>query len=74
MIFAVCLVTVGTIGFFSGLEDARSLIATVMIRVILAAVVFITMDFDRPYRGTLKVGQQPTVVLRQSMDQGLPLP
>ena len=74
MIFAVCLVTVGTIGFFSGLEGARSLIATVLICVILAAVVFVIMDFDRPYRGILKVGQQPMAELRQTMDEGLPLP
>jgi hypothetical protein len=74
MIFAVCLVTVGTIGFFSGLEGARSLVATIMICVVLAAVVFVIMDFDRPYRGILRVGQQPMIELRQSMDEGLPLP
>jgi hypothetical protein len=74
MIMAVCLVTVGTIGFFSGLEGARSLIATALMCVVLAAVVFVIMDFDRPYRGILKVGQQPMIELRQSMDQGLPLP
>jgi hypothetical protein len=74
VIVAVCLITVGVLGYASGLGGQRSLVAVVVISLVLAAVVFLILDFDRPYRGVIQVGQQSMIELQQSIKQGLPLP
>jgi hypothetical protein len=74
VIFAVCLATLAVMGFASGLAGARSVTAVVVISLVVAAVVFIILDFDRPYRGVVRVGQQSLLELKDSMGQGLPLP
>jgi hypothetical protein len=61
-------------GYASGLGGARSLFAVALMSVLIALVVFIILDFDRPYRGIITVGQQSLLELRSAMDQGLPLP
>ena len=74
VIFAVSLITVGILGYASGLGGQRSLVAVVVISVVLAAVVFLILDFDRPYRGVIQVGQQSMLELKDAIMQGLPLP
>ncbi len=74
VIFAVCLITVGVLGYASGLGGQRSLVAVVVISFVLAAVMFLILDFDRPYRGVIQIGQQSMLELKESFDQGLPLP
>ena len=74
VIFAVCLITVGVLGYASGLGGQRSLVAVLVISVVLAIVVFLILDFDRPYRGLIQIGQQGMIELKQFMGDGLPLP
>jgi hypothetical protein len=74
VIFAACLATLGIMGYASRLSGGRSLAAVVIISAVLAAVVFIIADFDRPYRGVITVSQQPIEAVRQSMEEGLPVP
>jgi hypothetical protein len=74
VIIAVTLASLGIMGYSSGLNGARSITATIIISVIVVAVIFIILDFDRPYRGLVTISQQSLVELRQSMDLGLPLP
>jgi hypothetical protein len=74
VIFGVSIVMVAVLGYASGLGGQRSLVAVVVIAVVLSAVVFLILDFDRPYRGLINVGQQSMTELKNSMDQGLPLP
>ncbi len=74
LIFAVCIITVGVLGYASGLGGQRSLVAVVVISFVLAAIVFLILDFDRPYRGVIHVGQQSVLELKDSIIRGLPLP
>ncbi len=74
VIFAACLATLGIMGYASGLSGGRSVVAAIVISVILASVVFIIADFDRPYRGVITVSQQPMEAARASMEEGLPVP
>jgi hypothetical protein len=55
-------------------QGGRSLAATVLMSVVIVVVIFVILDFDRPYRGLITVSQQSLIDLRHSMDLGLPLP
>jgi hypothetical protein len=74
VIIVVALACLGIVGYSSGLTGGRSLTATLIIAAVVAMVVFIILDFDRPYRGLITVSQQSLIDLRNSMDLGLPLP
>ena len=74
VIFAVSIITVGVLGYASGLGGQRSLVAVVVISFVLAAIMFLILDFDRPYSGIIQVGQQSLLELKDSIIQGLPLP
>ena len=74
IIFLVALACLGIVGYASGLTGGRSLTATLIIAAVVALVVFVILDFDRPYRGVITVSQQSLIDLRNSMDLGLPLP
>jgi hypothetical protein len=74
MIFAVAVLTLGLTGYTSGLTGGRSLVATLILSLIITAVVFVILDFDRPYRGIITVNQQSMVELRDAIRLGLPLP
>ena len=74
VIFAVALITLGMLGYSPGLSGGRSFVATILMSVVVVVVVFVILDFDRPYRGLITVSQQSLIDLRNSMDLGLPLP
>lgn len=74
MIFAVAVLTLGIIGYASGLSGGRSLVAALILSFIITAVVFVILDFDRPYRGVVTISQQSMLDLKESIGRGLPLP
>ena len=41
---------------------------------VVAIVVFVILDFDRPYRGVITVSQQSMLDVRDFMAPGLPAP
>lgn len=73
MIMVVSLATMGIIGYLSGLSGGRSPTATLILAAVVAVVLFVIMDFDRPYRGVITVTQRSMFDLRVLMEQGLPL-
>lgn len=74
MIIVVSLVVMGIIGYLSGITGGRSVVATLTLAAVVAVVLFVIMDFDRPYRGVITVSQQSMFDLQDLMEQGLPLP
>jgi hypothetical protein len=74
IIAAVAVLTLGIMGYASGLSGGRSMAAVVILSVMIAAVLFVILDFDRPYRGILKVNQRSMVEVQDSIERGLPLP
>ena len=58
--------TLGMVGFNSGLHRRRTLLGAVVLVIVLGAVVTLVVDLDRPRQGFLQVTQQPIIdVMRQ---------
>ncbi len=74
LIFVVALAMLGIMGYASGVSGGRSFVAEVVIAFVVAAVIFIILDFDRPFRGIVMVNQQSMEQVRDLIAQGLPLP
>jgi hypothetical protein len=74
LIVGVAVVTLGMMGYTSGLTGGRSLVAAVILSLLIAAVLFVILDFDRPYRGILTVSQRSLVEVQQTIERGAPPP
>lgn len=74
LIGAVAMLTLGLMGYVSGLAGGRSLTAVVVLSLMITAVLFVILDFDRPYRGILTVSQLSMVEVQETIERGLPLP
>jgi hypothetical protein len=74
MIFGVAVLTLGVMGYSSGLTGGRSLVAGLILSFIIAAVLFVILDFDRPYRGIITVSQLSMEEVKDAIIRGLPLP
>ena len=74
LIVAVAMLTLGLMGYVSGLAGGRSLMAVVVLSLMIAAVLFVIVDFDRPYRGILTVSQLSMVEVQETIERGLPRP
>ena len=70
LVLLVATVGMGLVGYGSGLGSQRSLIASVAMALLLALVVLIIVDLDRPRRGLVRVGQQSMTKLREGMKAG----
>jgi hypothetical protein len=72
VLFAVAVLSFGSIGYHSGLTGARRSPAVLPLAVIFAAVMWMVVDLDRPQEGLLRVSQQPMIDLRATMDEPAP--
>lgn len=72
MIFAFSILTLGILGYGSGLAGGRSILATAITALLIVVVVFVIMDLDRPYRGLITVNQQAMIDVRAGMDTAGP--
>lgn len=61
------ILTVGMIGYNSGLQERRSLTGAVVLVVIMAVVITLIIDLDRPRDGLLVVSQQSYIDLQEAM-------
>lgn len=67
-LLAVCMVVSGGIlGHSSGQTARRHVGLWVMLNVLVALVLFVVLDFDRPRRGLIQVNHAPLIELRESM-------
>jgi len=64
--------TLGTVGYSAGLTRRRSLPTAAVLVVVLAAVLTLVVDLDRPRDGFLQVSQQPLIDLQDQI--GSPSP
>ena len=63
----VRVVAIGILGYRSGLEGGRSLVAEATLALVLAAIVVIIIDLDHPYQGLIVISQDFINQLRQTM-------
>ncbi len=71
-IFVIAVLSLGLLGYTSGVSGTRSLTAGLVMSLVIVAVIFIIMDFDRPSRGTITVSPQAIVDARAAMDAAPP--
>jgi hypothetical protein len=71
LIFVVAFSMLGIMGYASGVSGGRSFVAEVVVALVVAAVIFIILDFDRPFRGLVTVNQQSIEQVRDLIARGL---
>jgi hypothetical protein len=64
LLFLVFIASGGILGYSSGLSGKRVVAPTVMVSFLIALIVFIIIDLDRPRRGLIQVDQSSLVVLK----------
>ncbi len=79
LLYFVALTAIGLIGYGCGLAGRRNFMVTLVTSVLIAAVIVVIIDLDRPQRGLIRVGLGRMEELHQSMDKAdletdVPLP
>jgi hypothetical protein len=67
MLYAIALAGLGLIGYESGLSSVRRSFPTVIVALLLASVILLVVDLDRPRHGLITIGVQPLIDLEASM-------
>ena len=69
LLYFVALAAIGLLGYGCGLAGRRNFMVTMVASVLIAAVILVIIDLDRPQRGLIRVGLGRMVELRQSLEQ-----
>jgi hypothetical protein len=67
-LLTIALLSLGAMGYHAGLAGTIRSIAIIVVAVTFSAVIALIADLDRPGEGTLIVGQQALIDVRQSMN------
>ncbi len=67
LLFVVAIVTLGLIGYGSGISRRRNLIPILMSLLLIATILMVIIDLDRPRRGIIRVSQESMIQLQQSL-------
>ncbi len=69
LLYFVAISVTGLIGYGCGLGGYRNFFVTLTAAVLIAAVILVIIDLDRPRRGLIKVSQQRLIELRDSLSK-----
>ena len=72
VLFAVAILSFGSMGYQSGLTGARRSPVTLPMAFAFAVVMWMVVDLDRPQEGLLRVSQKPMLELRSTMNEPKP--
>lgn len=67
LMFATIVLTTATLGYASGIAGHRVTFAAFILVVLIALVVFLIIDLDRPRRGLIHVSQESLLSLQQTI-------
>ncbi len=67
LLYFVALMATGLIGYGCGLSGLRNFFVTIISSILIAAVILVIIDLDRPNRGLIRVSQQRMIDLRDSL-------
>ncbi|WP_373047556.1 hypothetical protein [Vulgatibacter sp.] len=67
LLLVVALAAIGAVGYSFGLARKRHLAATLILSLLVAAIVFVILDLDRPRRGLITVSQESLYDVRESV-------
>ncbi|MBK5207706.1 MAG: hypothetical protein JJD98_20675 [Polaromonas sp.] len=65
LMFATIVMTTATLGYASGIVGHRVTLAAFVLVMLIALVVFLIVDLDRPRRGIIQVSQESLLNLQQ---------
>jgi hypothetical protein len=68
LLFAVSALALGQVAYSSGLSGRRRQVANVTFAFVIALVLVIILDIDRPRRGLVQVSQESMLRLQQSLE------
>ncbi len=69
LLYLVAIMATGLIGYGCGLSGVRKFAVTIVSAIIIAAVIMVIIDLDRPRTGLIKVSQQRMLDLRDSLSK-----
>lgn len=69
LLYFVAVMATGLIGYGCGLSGIRNFFVTIISSILIAAVILVIIDLDRPRRGWIKVSQQRMIELRDSLKE-----
>jgi hypothetical protein len=72
LLLVVATLSLGLVGYGAGTGRDRNLLPTVISVILIASVILLIMDLDRPRRGLIKVSQQSMVRLQDSLKKITP--
>ena len=67
-IFFVAALSVAVLGYHTGLDGERNLVAVLALVMVTAAVILLIVDLDRPQEGLLQVSQQTLIDLQRQIE------
>ncbi len=67
LLYLVAIMATGLIGYGCGLSGVRKFFVTIILAIIIAAVIMVIIDLDRPGAGLIKVSQQRMLDLKDSL-------
>ena len=68
VLFAIAVLSLGAMGYHSGLVGTARSLAVIAVACAFSAVIALVVDLDRPQEGNLRVSQQALIDVRQSMN------
>jgi hypothetical protein len=72
LLFAVSILALGQVAYSSGLSGRRRQIANVTFAFVIALVLVVILDVDRPRRGLIQVSQDSMLRLQESLKEATP--
>ena len=69
LLYFVASVAIGLIGYGCGLSGLRNFFVTMVSSILIAAVILVIIDLDRPRRGLIRVSQQRIIDMRDSLKE-----
>jgi hypothetical protein len=67
LMFATVVISTATLGFASGIAGHRITLAAFVLMMLIALVVYLIIDLDRPRRGAIQVSQESMLGLQQAI-------
>lgn len=67
LLFLGEVLTMGVVGYSAGMTGSRGMVSAIVLVVVLAAVLTIVIDLDRPRDGFLQVSQEPLLQLSDQL-------
>jgi hypothetical protein len=67
LVYGVAVFGLGAVGYGCGLGNERHAVSTTALSIVIAAVVAVIVDLDRPWRGNIRVSALPILELREQL-------